>query len=280
LFAFVMMMGRTVLAVDPLDGESLSLTDDKLGTMPYRLYKPQGYKADGPKLPLIVFLHGAGERGTDNTAQVVKYIGGLLNETASGSHRAIVVAPQAAPESKWVDVDWGKGVYTDKTPISPNMQLVMRILDKTIADEAIDPSRVYVTGISMGGYGAWDAIARFPDRFAAAVPLSGGGNLESVDRIKARGIWAFHGDADGIVPVSGSDDMIKALRDAGAKNAVYSRVPRLGHEGWGGFYEPGRFKADRESGASRGKTLYDWLFAQRLPAKPAKSAAAAGATQQ
>ncbi len=254
-----------VQAVHPLDGESKIFKDEVLGSMPYRVYKPADYSADGPKLPLVLFLHGAGERGTDNQAQVVKYIDGLLEETNKGPHRALVIAPQAPAETKWVDVDWGKGVYTDDAPISKQMQLAMKILDATIAAESVDTTRVYVTGISMGGYGAWDAIARFPDRFAAAVPLSGGGNIDSVKKLKSRGIWAFHGTSDGVVPESGSGKMVDGIHKADGKNVIYSRVERLGHEGWGGFYAPGKYKAPADSGDNAGKTLYEWLFAQRLP---------------
>lgn len=228
-----------------------------LGSMPYHVFYPDGYNAatDG-SLPIILYLHGAGERGNNNTSQISYIINGMLNETQHGTHKAIVIAPQVSTVNQWVNWWWANGSYhnAQQPAISTSMQMAMNILAEVQGGTTKDDTnRVYVTGLSMGGYGAWDAITRFPNTFAAAMPLSGGGNVDLAPLLVDRGIWAWHGDEDATVPVSASDDMVNAIIAAGG-DPLYDRIEGLGHWGWDGFYNS--------------PEVYDWLFQQTLAPEP------------
>src|SRR4051812_48642324 len=142
-------------------------------TLPYRLLSPES--ASG-KVPLVIFLHGAGERGDDNKVQLKHGAGVFAKPENREKFACYVVAPQCPKEQKWVDWDWSKPFTVQPAEMTTPMKSVVGILDtlpKEFAD--IDPDRVYVTGLSMGGYGTWDLLTRFPQRFAAGAPVCGGG---------------------------------------------------------------------------------------------------------
>ncbi|MDB5328778.1 MAG: phospholipase [Phycisphaerales bacterium] len=308
----VICAGVLGMASSASAGERLKETfeDPALGTMPYNVLLPDTYAATGPKKPLVLFLHGAGERGSDNAIQVDRIIGPLVKETQSGAHQAVLVAPQCALKQTWAAINannnFRMGIYTrDFAKVEPTsqLQLVMKILDAVEAKYNIDRSRVYITGLSMGGYGTWEAIARYPDRFAAAVPLSGGGNLATAALLKDKPIWAFHGQTDTIVLPVGSTDMVNAIKTENGQhlnendgNLIYSLNPTEGHGGWQVFYAGKYYKTDggldqppgksaaKPSTASTSapapapmpaskagsKGLYDWLFSKALPAQRSK----------
>jgi predicted peptidase len=111
------------------------------------------------------------------------------------------------------------------------MRVAVAILDQVLNTEPADPRRVYLTGLSMGGFGAWDAATRWPQRFAAVVPICGGGDVSRAERLVDVPIWAFHGDADDIVPVKQTTDMIAAIRDLGGKPKV-TVLKGVGHNSW------------------------------------------------
>ena len=117
---------------------------------------------------------------------------------------------------------------------------------------SIDATRLYVTGLSMGGYGTWDALQRYPDRFAAAVPICGGGDVKQAKKIAQIPIWAFHGDKDTAVPVERTRSMIAALKEAGGM-PKYTEYPDVGHDSWTATYKD--------------PALHEWMFAQRLKPK-------------
>jgi dienelactone hydrolase len=129
------------------------------------------------------------------------------------------------------------------------MKLTLQAVRNVINTGNVDTSRVYVTGVSMGGMGAWDILQRDPKLFAAAVPMSGGGDPKSAEKIKDVAVWAFHGGADDLVPVSATRDMIGALKDAGG-NPKYTELVGKGHAIWDPIYD------------DAGNTLYPWLFSQ------------------
>jgi predicted peptidase len=212
---------------------------DGSSTLPYRLFEPSGLAA-GQKAPLVLFLHGMNDRGTDNVAQT-NWMGGLLNATRSGPYASYVLAPQIDTHS------WFQSFSSTPTEA---MKLTIDALKKVINTENIDTSRIYVTGLSMGGMGTWDILAREPKLFAAAVPMSGGGDVRTAATIKDIPIWAFHGGADSIVPVSDTRNMIQALRDAGG-SPRYTELAGADHAIWGPIY------------ADAGNTLYPWLFDQQ-----------------
>jgi predicted peptidase len=227
------------LATDLSTSITGSVSDGK-SSIPYRLYEPQGLQP-GQKAPLVLFLHGMGDRGTDNVAQT-EWMGGLVNNTRSGQYASYVLAPQIDTNS------WFQSYTSQPTEA---MKLTINALKKVINTENIDTSRIYVTGNSMGAMGTWDILAREPKLFAAAVPMSGGGDTRTAKTIKDIPIWDFHGSADTIVPVSASRDMIQALRDAGG-DPRYTEVAGGDHVIWDPIYN------------DESHTLYPWLFSQHL----------------
>ena len=214
-------------------------------TLPYRLLKPVNPDALD-RFPLIVFLHGSGERGSDNEAQI-KHISDLaLDPKNRGKYPCYVLAPQCPKRELWAEHN--KDGTTIPKPTVP-LQLTIELIEKICRDFPIDKNRIYVTGLSMGGYGVWDLLARFPKKFAAAVPVCGGGDEKSAASIKHVPIWAFHGAKDEIVSPRQSRTMIKALQDAGGSPG-YTEYPDIGHDSWVQTY--------------REPHLLPWLFSQRL----------------
>ncbi|MDB5313527.1 MAG: esterase [Gemmataceae bacterium] len=222
--------------------------------LPYRLLKPADPEP-GQKYPLVLILHGAGERGTDNAKQLIWYWDAkkptVLTRPEVAAAKAFAVIPQCPDGKQWVDVPWAKGSY--KSPkISDPLRLALDLTESLVKDLPVDPDRVYVTGMSMGGYGAFDAVQRRPDLFAAAVPVCGAGDPAKAKAIAHVPVWAFHGDQDGAVPVSGSRDMVAALKTAGA-SPRYSEYKGVGHNSWSPAFEE--------------KEFWMWLFAQKRAAK-------------
>lgn len=200
----------------------------------YRFLKPTKIEA-GRKYPLVLFLHGAGERGNDNTAQLVHGVKTFATDEFLEKYPCFVVAPQCPQEMKWSDIDWSteKVVFPEKE--SPTAVLMMQCLDVMEKELPIDTDREYVTGLSMGGYGSWDAIVRHPKRFAAAVPVCGGCDLCKATIIAQIPVWTFHGDQDQAVKVERSREMIEALRAVGGK-PKYTEYPGVGHDSWNNAY--------------------------------------------
>jgi predicted peptidase len=205
----------------------------------YLLYLPADYNKEADKKwPLMLFLHGSGERGMD--VNKVKVHGPpKIVEAEPDSALAkqfIVVSPQC-PEGRW----W----KTDE---------LSALLDEVQAKYHVDVDRVYLTGLSMGGFGTWDLASKTPERFAAIVPMCGGGTPSSADRLKSIPIWVFHGDADKSVPVKRSEEMVAALKAVGA-DVKFTEYPGVGHDCWTQSY------ANPE--------LYTWLLSHKRGEKPA-----------
>lgn len=216
-------------------------------TLPYRLLKPKDFDPS-KHYPLVLFLHGAGERGTDNQAQLKHGAPAFAKDEARAKYPAFVVAPQCPAEQKWVDVDWGSDDPRQPETVSTPMSLVLDVLAGLEKEFPIDQDREYVTGLSMGGYGTWDLITRFPERWAAAAPVCGGGDKRVAARAKGVPIWAFHGLKDGTVKPQRSRDMIEAITAAGG-HPLLSEYPYISHDSWTLAYsEP---------------ELLPWLFAQK-----------------
>ncbi len=232
--------------------------------MACRYWLPEGYD-QGTKYPLLVFLHGAGQRGTDNRAHVEDWGVELLQTVLSAENRAqypaFVLAPQCPSEgeAQWVDWPWANGSYDigqigESAPLKEARLMLARLQTKY----SIDADRLYVTGTSMGGFGAWDLVSRTPELFAAAVPTDGGGSPQAAKRLQNLAVWAFHFADDGSVPVSSDREMFAALAAAGAR-PIYSEAERGGHGAQGyAIGSPG---------------LLAWLFAQRrgVPGTPVPS---------
>lgn len=230
--------------------------DDAGNALNYRLMKPLDYNPN-KKYPLVIFLHGAGERGNDNVAQLKHGMKNFADDANRKQNPCYVLAPQCPEGKKWVEVDWSARTHSMPADASISMRLTMEVVKSMIETSGVDRTRIYITGLSMGGYGTWDSIARYPDFFAAAAPVCGGGDPESVEKFVQLPLWAFHGDKDTAVIPERSRDMIDALKKAGGE-PKYTEYPGVGHDSWTATYANPEFHA--------------WLFAQRrkseLPAKP------------
>jgi predicted peptidase len=201
----------------------------------YLLFLPVGYKADtGKKWPLILFLHGAGERGSDIWKVAVH--GPPKHVATHPDFPFIVVSPQC-PEGR---------IWSNES--------LLALLEEVMAHHAVDPARVYLTGLSMGGYGTWELGLSHPDKFAAIVPICGGGELITVllsngtksAALKSLGVWAFHGGKDPVVPVSESQRMVDLLKKTGVTDTRLTIYPDAGHDSWTETYS--------------NPELYEWLL--------------------
>ena len=223
--------------------------------LPYRVYYPSDYDAaNDKKYPILFFLHGHGECGTDNELQirVLQKEHRLINMVLERDD-TIIVAPQCPCNFKyeWVPLNhaWGTGsreALTEEPTVglAAAEALLMSFLD----GGKVDLSRVYSAGISMGGYGTWELITRRPELFAASIPVCGAGVPSLAHRLTDIAIWAFHGDRDDTVPVSGSRDMYNAILAAGGTKVKYTELPGVWHDSW--------IKAYKTEG------LVDWLYEQ------------------
>ncbi|MDB6031442.1 MAG: Lipolytic protein family [Verrucomicrobiales bacterium] len=224
-------------------------TNASLQTLPYRLLTPRNYNA-AQKYPLVLFFHGAGERGNDNQRQLVHGASLFLKPENRDKFPCFVIAPQCPEKEQWVDMPWSGDAGTRPEKPSKAMKLALEVLQDAGKEFSIDHDRIYVTGLSMGGYATWDLITRFPDRFAAAAPVCGGGDEKTIAEPVAKvPVWAFHSEDDTVVKVIRSRNMIAALQKFGGK-PKYFEYFSLGHGSWDKAYsEP---------------ELIPWMFAQRL----------------
>lgn len=219
------------------DLQSRIFSDSATGlALPYRLFVPADCDAK-IRCGLLLFLHGAGERGTDNQAQLKNDALAWIAPQAQAGHPTVVVYPQCPADMQWVDAPWAEGTYSmAETAISKPMVAVMSLLAALRQGLPIDANRIFVTGLSMGGYGTFDIIARNPALFAGALPLCGGGDPSQAPALRDLPIWIFHGDSDPAVPVRGSRQMVRALRDAGG-SPRYTEVAGWGHDIWTRAYQ-------------------------------------------
>ena len=200
-------------------------------TIPYRIYIPFNYDPD-KKYPLLLNLHGAGNRGSDNKRHLL-FINRPLSNPALSVDEAIILYPHCALENKWVHTNWYAGSYDlEQVPESEELKAVLEILEQVGKTYSIDPDRIYLTGYSMGGYGTWNLLMNHPDMFAGAVPMCSGGDPTKANIIKDIPIWAVHGALDSTVPVEGTRLMAKALQAAGAKDFHYTEIPNANHDVW------------------------------------------------
>lgn len=215
----------------------------------YRLMKPNVIEA-GKKYPLVVFLHGAGERGDDNQKQLA-YLPTLMAQRRYRERfPCFVLAPQCRDEHKWMNADWTipEDPAMPENP-SEQIQAVMQMIETTLRDEAVDPDRVYLTGLSMGGFGAFDLGIRRPDWFAAIAAVCGAADPARLGLLKDKPMWIVHGSDDTVVLPDRSRSAVQALIDAGGR-PVYVELPGVGHNSWTPAYN------DNDG-------LIPWMFRQR-----------------
>lgn len=214
-------------------------------TLPYRILFPKDYGKDKIKYPLVLFLHGAGERGNDNEKQLTHGARLFLDSIHRTTYPGIVVFPQCAQNAYWSSVKIDRSTspigldfdYT-RAPSSPLLSAI-ELVRKLMTEERIESSRIYIVGLSMGGMGTFEAVYRNPKLFAAAIPICGGGDTVRYDkRIRKVPFWIFHGDKDAVVGVQHSRAMVRRLKDIKA-NVRYTEYPGVNHNSWDyAFVEP------------------------------------------
>ncbi|MBM3458654.1 MAG: phospholipase [Armatimonadetes bacterium] len=211
-------------------------------TLNYVVYVPRDWSSQ-KKWPVLLFLHGAGERGSDGLKQSQVGLPGAIRMHPE-RFPCVVVMPQC-PEGK----GWGAGIagFTQDEP--GIAELALQALEDVVQRYAGDRERLYLTGLSLGGYGTWSIGAAHPNRFAALAPVCGGGRVESAAALKGVPIWAFHGDADTVVPPIRSREMVEAVRAAGNPHVKYTEYAGVGHNSWDRAYGEPEFMS--------------WLLAQK-----------------
>lgn len=217
----------------PLAADQFDYTITRTIPTKYLLYLPKDFAAaSGKRWPLMLFLHGAGERG-DDLALVAKH--GPLKFAQQGTNFPfIIVAPQCPKGQHW------------------DNDVLMALLDRVLKQHPVDESRIYLTGLSMGGFGTWSLGAAHPEKFAAIAPVCGGGNFIEIHlaprpALKSLGVWAFHGVQDPVVPVAESERMIAQLKKIGCDDAQLTLYPEAKHDAWTETYTNPKF--------------YEWLLA-------------------
>jgi predicted peptidase len=219
-------------------------------SLPYRLYVPRDY-VQTKRYPLLVVLHGAGERGNDNEKHLGNGVLSFCEDALQTKHPAFVVYPQCPEGARWVETDWGAGRYDQsKVPLSQPLGAVTELMAALATEFTLEPGNGLLAGLSMGGYGAWDLLTRFPQRFAGALVICGGGDPTRAGAAKDVPVWAFHGSADDVVPVAGSRLMVEALRKAGGK-VKYKEFKGADHHVWQRVFDD--------------RPVLTWLLSQHRP---------------
>ncbi|WP_163323740.1 carboxylesterase family protein [Draconibacterium mangrovi] len=212
--------------------ESHIFVNENNEKLPYRLFLPENYNQN-IKYPLILSFHGAGERGDDNLKQLEPWVAAWIDGKVQKENPCIIIMPQCPQDMQWVNVPWSKGSYSiSEVPATQPMKLVKELFDQVLGEYAIDKNRIYVMGVSMGGYATWNFVLNYPDIPAAAIPVCGAGDPSLAYKIASIPIWAFHGDRDEVVPLSGTTDMIDKLKQMGNNQIRLTIFENVGHEAY------------------------------------------------
>lgn len=213
-------------------------------TLPYRVLYPQNYNRK-KKYPLVLFLHGAGERGDDNEKQLVHGSKQFLTEQNRAQFPCFVLIPQCPADNYWASVAVGRDTQPltlnfdySRPPTWPSVAY-MALVQDFVKKEKVDRRRLYIAGLSMGGMGTYETLHRHPDVFAAATPICGGADVAAYDaRVKAIPFWVFHGASDSVVKAQYSRDIVEKLKALGV-DVQYTEYPGVDHNSWDkAFAEP------------------------------------------
>ena len=219
-------------------------------SLPYRVLLPKDFQAS-KKYPLLVFLHGAGERGEDNELQLTHGSSLFLNDVFREKHPAIVVFPQCPQEAYWATVLSREGpqrfAFSEKPKENPQLGLVEGMLRMLQKKYRINKKQLYVGGLSMGAMGTFELVYRNPRKFAAAFAICGGANPKIAKKLR-RPVWRIdHGEADEVVPIQLSENMVTALKEKKA-NVQFYRYAGVNHNSWDNVFADPAF--------------LPWLFSQ------------------
>lgn len=242
-----MLTGWMMMASTSSFAQNLSLFEQREfrakggENLPYRILYPENY--DGTKkYPLVLFLHGGGERGNDNEKQLTHGVKVFLEAENRKNFPCIVIAPHCPEDSYWASVRFERTKYPLELDfnygydITKGLELAIALTEDVIEKEAVDIKRVYITGLSMGGMGTLEAVYRFPKTFAAAAVVCGGGDVEAYTKKQARiPFWLLHGDVDGVIGVENSRNMVARLKELGA-DVKYTEYEGVNHNSWENAY--------------------------------------------
>jgi len=233
VFALTLLTGCVSLSRNPImqtgqTSHSIEKPITKVVACNYLLFLPEGYNDSNEEWPLILFLHGAGERGDD--IEIVKLHGPPKLVEKDPAFPFIVVSPQCPKKERW------------------SVEVLDVLLDEVVTQYRVDENRVYLTGLSMGGFGTWNYAAVHPERIAAIAPICGGGDPKTAEAMKHIPAWVFHGAKDDVVPVSMSQEMVDALKACGA-DVQFTKYPEADHDSWTETYN--------------NKALYDFFLSHK-----------------
>lgn len=225
-------------------------------TLNYREMEPANADPN-EKYPLVLFMHGAGERGSDNVKQLTHGSGMFENPVNRAKYPAYVLFPQCPENSYWAFKERPKTFTADSIPFTetpaPLITAVKELLDNYIDRPEIDKNRIYIIGLSMGAMATYELTGRYPDLFTAAIPICGTVNPKRLENAQAVKYRIYHGDADPVVPVAGSRNAYLKLKDIGAE-VEYIEFPGINHNSWTpAFNQP---------------DFMDWLFNQNKESNP------------
>jgi predicted peptidase len=223
-------------------------------TLPYRILYPSNYKSN-KKYAVLLFLHGSGERGSDNELQLTHGWKLFADSMNRAKYPAFVIFPQCPLNESWARLTVNRNTqplqleFLSNEPMTKPLSLVSQLMDSLASSGKVNKKKIYLGGLSMGGMGTFDLLWRKPGFFAAAFPICGGGDTSKAAVYgKNFPIWVFHGDADPAVDVNNSRKMVAALKAAKAK-VKYSEYPGVKHDSWtNAFAEP---------------ELLNWIFEQK-----------------
>lgn len=208
--------------------------NDKNEEMPYRILFPVDYdKGNKEVYPLVVFLHGSEERGNDNEKQLNNAAHRFTDYEIRHKYPSFVVFPQCPQKEQWMNARryFDRPVVEYLPKASKPIRLVMELINILIHDFAVNRRRIYIAGLSMGGFGVYDILARFPSQFGAAIAICGGGDIHYAKTMKNIPLWIAHGEKDKNVPVEMSRVMVDAIRKTGG-DPVYTEFPDVEHNAW------------------------------------------------
>lgn len=212
--------------------------------LPYRLLYPKNYDKT-KKYPVILFLHGAGERGNDNEKQLTHGAKLFLDEQNREKYPSFLIMPQCPQESYWSSVQADRTrqpmtfTFDYTRPSNWPLEAALDVVEQLTNQEGVDPRRLYIMGLSMGGMGTFEALYRHPNVFAAAAPICGGADVAAYDkRVRKTPFWVFHGAADSVVPVENSRQIVEKLKELKVP-VQYTEYPGVNHNSWdNAFAEP------------------------------------------
>lgn len=218
-------------------------------SLPYRILYPDDFNpSQNKKYPVVLFLHGAGERGDDNESQLQHIAQKFLEKDIKNKYPTIVIFPQCPKKEYWANIvkRWSK--INSSMPPTPPMAKVMSLMDEIYLNQYVNKNQIYLAGLSMGGFGTFDLLSRKPEMFAAAIAICGGADLDKVQNYKDIPIQIFHGAKDPVVPVKLSQDVHQALVAINGKS-TYTEYSEGDHLVWDkAFNDP---------------NLFSWLFKQK-----------------